>query len=74
MRHRLLQASLLLVSGLAGQATRIGETIRARSAGRWDRGANVVETIIIVAGFAILAAAIYAAVSGKVHAWIAKIP
>ena len=42
-------------------------------AGR-DRGANVVETIIIVAGFAILAAAIYTAVAGKVHAWIAKIP
>jgi hypothetical protein len=39
-----------------------------------DRGANVVETIIIVAGFAILAAAIYAAVSGKVHTWITKIP
>jgi hypothetical protein len=39
-----------------------------------DRGANVVETIIIVAGFAILAAGIYAAVSGKVHTWIAKMP
>ncbi|GAB2841494.1 hypothetical protein GCM10027176_51680 [Actinoallomurus bryophytorum] len=39
-----------------------------------DRGANVVETIIIVAGFAILAAGIYAAVSGKVQAWIAKMP
>jgi hypothetical protein len=45
---------------------------RARLGG--DRGANVVETIIIVAGFAILAAGIYAAVSGKVHAWIAKMP
>ena len=39
-----------------------------------DRGANVVETIIIVAGFAILAALIYTTVSSKVHAWIAKIP
>ena len=47
--------------------------LRSRAAGR-DRGANVVETIIIVAGFAILAAAIYTAVSGKVQAWIAKMP
>ncbi|GAA4617251.1 hypothetical protein GCM10023195_76940 [Actinoallomurus liliacearum] len=74
MRHRLLQASVLLVSGLADQATRIRETLRARSAEGKDRGANVVETIIIVAGFAVLAAGIYAAVSGRVHAWIAKIP
>jgi thioredoxin reductase len=34
----------------------------------------VVETIIIVAGFAILAAGIYTAVSGKVQTWIAKMP
>jgi hypothetical protein len=39
-----------------------------------DRGANVVETIIIVAGFAVLAAGIYAAVAGKVSSWITKIP
>jgi hypothetical protein len=41
---------------------------------RQDRGASVVETIIIVAGFAVLAGAVLAAVSGKVHAWIAKMP
>jgi hypothetical protein len=46
----------------------------ARVRTREDRGANVVETIIIVAGFAILAAGIYAAVAGKVHTWIAKMP
>lgn len=49
-------------------------TLPARVRAREDRGANVVETIIIVAGFAILAAGIYAAVAGKVHAWIAKMP
>jgi hypothetical protein len=46
----------------------------ARTRARGDRGANVVETIIIVAGFAVLAGAVLAAVSGKVHAWIAKMP
>jgi hypothetical protein len=39
-----------------------------------QRGSNVVETIIIVAGFAGLAFTIYLAVSGKVQAWINKIP
>lgn len=39
-----------------------------------ERGSNVVETIIIVAGFAGLAFTIYLAVSGKVQAWINKIP
>ena len=39
-----------------------------------DRGSNVAETIIIVGGFAMLAFAIYTAVSGKVQTWIAKIP
>ncbi|WP_157406308.1 hypothetical protein [Actinomadura chibensis] len=41
---------------------------------RRDRGSGVVETIIIVAGFAGLAFAVYVAVSGKVHGWINKIP
>ena len=50
--------------GVANPVERAGE----------DRGANVVETIIIVAGFAILAAGIYTAVSGKVQTWIAKMP
>ncbi|WP_067469509.1 hypothetical protein [Actinomadura macra] len=39
-----------------------------------DRGSSTVETIIIVAGFAGLAFTVYLAVSGKVHAWINKIP
>ncbi|GLZ15877.1 hypothetical protein Acsp04_61120 [Actinomadura sp. NBRC 104425] len=39
-----------------------------------DRGSSVVETIILVAGFATLAFTIYLAVSGKVHSWISKIP
>ncbi|RAY12959.1 hypothetical protein DPM19_23435 [Actinomadura craniellae] len=47
-----------------------GEEFRKRS----DRGSNVVETIIIVAGFASLAFMIYLAVSGKVRGWINKIP
>ncbi|MFG2016910.1 hypothetical protein [Actinomadura geliboluensis] len=41
---------------------------------RGDRGSGVVETIIIVAGFAGLAFAVYLAVSNKVHGWIDKIP
>ncbi|WP_395108091.1 hypothetical protein [Actinomadura sp. SCN-SB] len=47
---------------------------RWRSAPDRDRGSNVVETIIIVAGFAGLAFTIYLAVSGKVQGWINKIP
>jgi hypothetical protein len=41
---------------------------------RGDRGSGVVETIIIVAGFAGLAFVVYMAVSSKVHGWISKIP
>lgn len=41
---------------------------------RGDRGSGVVETIIIVAGFAGLAFVVYMAVSSKVHGWIGKIP
>ncbi|GLY86018.1 hypothetical protein [Actinoallomurus iriomotensis] len=65
MKH-LLQRCRRLIARLIAlpDRARLGE----------DRGANVVETIIIVAGFAILAAGIYAAVSGKVHTWIAKMP
>jgi hypothetical protein len=58
----------------AGPWTRHWTRVRVAAQTGRDRGANVVETIIIVAGFAILAAAIYAAVAGKVHTWIAKIP
>ncbi|TDB96926.1 hypothetical protein [Actinomadura sp. 7K534] len=39
-----------------------------------DRGSGVVETIIIVAGFAGLAFTVYLAVAGKVNGWINKIP
>ncbi|TMQ92744.1 hypothetical protein ETD83_26755 [Actinomadura soli] len=41
---------------------------------RSDRGSGVVETIIIVAGFAGLAFTVYLAVSGKVNGWISNIP
>jgi hypothetical protein len=41
---------------------------------RGDRGSGVVETIILVAGFAGLAFVVYMAVSSKVHSWIDKIP
>lgn len=41
---------------------------------RRDRGSGVVETIIIVAGFAGLAFTVYLAVAGKVNGWIGKIP
>ncbi len=64
--RQLLQRRHRFAAWLAVQAT-----ARLRTG---DRGANVVETVIIVAGFAILAAAILAAIDGKVHAWIAKIP
>lgn len=39
-----------------------------------EQGSGVVETIIIVAGFAGLAFVVYLAVSDKVHGWIDKIP
>ncbi|RKS68283.1 hypothetical protein BZB76_6544 [Actinomadura pelletieri DSM 43383] len=51
-----------------------GRRLAARLRGRGDRGSGVVETIIIVAGFAGLAFVVYLAVSSKVHAWINKIP
>jgi hypothetical protein len=47
---------------------------RARTTPERDRGANVVETIVIVAGFAAIAAFVYTAVRGKVTGWISKIP
>ncbi|MFA1550741.1 hypothetical protein [Actinomadura chokoriensis] len=46
----------------------------AELAVRRDRGSGVVETIIIVAGFAGLAFTVYLAVAGKVNSWISKIP
>ncbi|MFA1549919.1 hypothetical protein [Actinomadura chokoriensis] len=51
-----------------------GQRIAADVRGRGDRGSGVVETIIIVAGFAGLAFAVYLAVSSKVNGWIDKIP
>lgn len=76
MHHLLKSAVQALQTRSVWLALRIRGAVHART---WrdhdrDRGANVVETIIIVAGFAILAAAIYTTVAGKVHTWIAKIP
>ena len=66
MKHQLTHSRALLA--------RLLIRLRENAARGRDQGANVVETIIIVAGFAVLAAGIYAAVGGKVHTWIAKIP
>lgn len=51
-----------------------GQRLAADLRDRGDRGSGVVETIIIVAGFAGLAFAVYLAVSNKVNGWIDKIP
>ncbi|WP_242909679.1 hypothetical protein [Actinomadura terrae] len=51
-----------------------GRRLAAELRGCRDRGSGVVETIIIVAGFAGLAFVVYLAVSSKVHGWINKIP
>jgi hypothetical protein len=67
---QLLQRCHGLTAWLAVLPVRVTARLRTGD----DRGANVVETIIIVAGFAILAAGIYTAVSGKVQTWIAKMP
>ncbi|MFI0354250.1 hypothetical protein [Actinomadura sp. 9N407] len=69
MNH-LNTAALWLAAHLTAPADRLHNTARSRR----DRGSSVVETIIIVAGFAGLAFTIYLAVSGKVQSWIAKIP
>ncbi|WP_395111522.1 hypothetical protein [Actinomadura sp. SCN-SB] len=50
------------------------DRLREQARTRHDRGSSVVETIILVAGFAGLAFTIYLAVSGKVQSWIGKIP
>ena len=70
MVRQLLQRCHRLTAWLAVLHARATARLRTGE----DRGANVVETIIIVAGFAILAAGIYTAVSGKVQTWIAKMP
>lgn len=70
--HRITRSYLAITVLLSSLTARATQHLRAHA--RQDRGANVVETIIIVAGFAILAAGIYAAVAGKVHTWIAKMP
>ncbi|MBO2460340.1 hypothetical protein [Actinomadura violacea] len=51
-----------------------GQRLAANLRERGDRGSGVVETIIIVAGFAGLAFVVYMAVSSKVHGWMSKIP
>ncbi|WP_433476554.1 hypothetical protein ACQPZP_05570 [Spirillospora sp. CA-142024] len=64
-------------------AAMVRAALAIQDRGRWlagdmrdrsDRGSGVVETIIIVAGFAGLAFVVYMAVSSKVHGWISKIP
>ncbi|SEG26223.1 hypothetical protein SAMN04489712_104125 [Thermomonospora echinospora] len=63
-------AAAVVSSFWADRVARTRRDLREDSA----RGSNVVETIIIVAGFAGLAFTIYLAVSGKVQNWINKIP
>lgn len=72
IEHRFMRSYLAITAVLSSLTARAKQSVQAGAGA--DRGANVVETIIIVAGFAILAAGIYAAVAGKVHAWIAKMP
>jgi hypothetical protein len=72
VKHLLMRSYLLIPVQLSCLIARVKDSVQTRA--DRDRGANVVETIIIVAGFAILAAGIYAAVAGKVHTWIAKMP
>jgi hypothetical protein len=47
---------------------------RSRAHSEPDHGANVIETIMIVAGFAAIAGALVLAVKGKVQGWIDQIP
>jgi hypothetical protein len=74
VKHLFMRSYLLIPVQLTCLIARVQDSVQTRTDGRRDRGANVVETIIIVAGFAILAAGIYAAVAGQVHTWIAKMP
>ncbi|WP_395107558.1 hypothetical protein [Actinomadura sp. SCN-SB] len=69
MKHINATAALIAVH----VAQRLHQLRDAVPDGR-DRGSSVVETIILVAGFAGLAFTIYLAVSGKVQGWISKIP
>jgi hypothetical protein len=65
------------MNALNTAAARLTIALLNRLAGldvRRDRGSGVVETIIIVAGFAGLAFTVYLAVAGKVNGWISKIP
>ncbi|TDC69845.1 hypothetical protein E1200_07080 [Actinomadura sp. GC306] len=63
-------AAILVVLAVHDRGRRVAAELRDRG----ERGSGVVETIIIVAGFAGLAFAVYVAVSGKVNGWINKIP
>ncbi|MBD2895626.1 MULTISPECIES: hypothetical protein [unclassified Actinomadura] len=63
-------AMLRAVIAVHDRGRRLATALRDRD----DRGSGVVETIIIVAGFAGLAFVVYMAVSSKVHGWIGKIP
>jgi hypothetical protein len=74
VKHLFMRSYLIAALQLSCLIARAHKGVQTRADRGRDRGANVVETIIIVAGFAILAAGIYAAVAGKVHTWIAKMP
>ncbi|MUN35377.1 hypothetical protein [Actinomadura litoris] len=63
-------AALRVALAMQDRGRRLATELR----GRRDAGSGVVETIIIVAGFAGLAFVVYLAVSSKVHGWINKIP
>jgi hypothetical protein len=63
-------AMLRAVIAVHDRGRRLATALRDRD----DQGSGVVETIIIVAGFAGLAFVVYMAVSSKVHGWIGKIP
>lgn len=63
-------AAIRVALAIHDRGHRLASDLRDRA----DRGSGVVETIIIVAGFAGLAFAVYLAVSNKVNGWIDKIP
>jgi hypothetical protein len=70
---RLNAVALRAAIAVHDRGQRLAADLRDRG-DRGDRGSGVVETIIIVAGFAGLAFVVYMAVSSKVHGWIGKIP
>lgn len=68
--YRLNAVAIRAALAVAGHGRRLAAEWREDG----ERGSGVVETIIIVAGFAGLAFVVYMTVSSKVHGWIDKIP